>query len=131
VPVLRSPRNASAGSSASPLPDPKLLLDENLASSLVGALSDLYPGSAHVANVGLAAARDRVIWTYAAANDFVLVTKDEDFQRLSILQGAPPKVIWIGLGNCSTADVERPLRSRHGEIVQFLEHPEATFLALG
>ena len=32
-PALRSLRNASAGSSASPLPDPKLLLGENLASS--------------------------------------------------------------------------------------------------
>lgn len=131
MPVLRTPQNASAGSSASPLPDPKLLLDENLASSLVGALSDLYPGSAHVVDVGLAAARDRAIWAYAATNGFVLVTKDEDFQRLSLLHGAPPKVVWIGLGNCSTADVEELLRSRRGEIVQFLEHPEATFLALG
>ena len=130
MPVLRSPRNASAGSSASPLPDPKLLLDENLASSLVGVLADLYPGSVHVTGVGLAAARDSAIWAYAAANGLVLVTKDEDFQRLSLLQGAPPKVIWIGLGNCSTADVEQLLRRRHGEIVQFLEHPEATFLAL-
>jgi predicted nuclease of predicted toxin-antitoxin system len=59
------------------------------------------------------------------------VTKDEDFHRLSVLLGAPPKVIWIGLGNCSTVDVARLLRIRHREIVQFVEHPEATFLALG
>jgi predicted nuclease of predicted toxin-antitoxin system len=83
-----------------------------------------------VVDVGLVAARDRAIWTYAAANGFLLVTKDEDFQRLSILHGAPPKVVWIGLGNCSTADVEHLLRRRHTEIRQFLEHPEATFLAL-
>jgi predicted nuclease of predicted toxin-antitoxin system len=71
---------------------------------LVGALSDFYPGSVHVSGAGLAAARDRAIWMYAAANGFVLVTKDEDFHRLSVLHGAPPKVIWIGLGNCSTDD---------------------------
>ena len=58
------------------------------------------------------------------------MTKDEDFQRLSLLQGAPPKVIWIGLGNCSTAEIAQLLRNRHDEIVQFLEHPEAVFLAL-
>jgi predicted nuclease of predicted toxin-antitoxin system len=91
----------------------------------------LYPGSAHVSSVRLAATRDRAIWAYAAANGFVLVTKDEDFHRLSVLLGAPPKVVWIGLGNCSTADVGRLLRTRHGEIVLFVEHPEATFLALG
>jgi predicted nuclease of predicted toxin-antitoxin system len=98
---------------------------------LVAVLADLYPGSVHVTDVGLAASRDMAIWTYAGANGFVLVTKDGDFQRLSVLYGTPPKVIWIGLGNCSTADVERILRSRHREIVQFLEHSEATFLALG
>lgn len=131
MPASRSPLNASDGSSAFPLPDAKLLLDENLAVALVSALADLYPGSAHVTQVGLAATRDRAIWAYAAANGFVLVTKDEDFHRLSILYGAPPKVIWIGLGNCATDEVARLLRARRGEIVQFLEHPEATFLGLG
>jgi predicted nuclease of predicted toxin-antitoxin system len=85
----------------------------------------------HISGAGLAAARDRQIWMYAAANGFVLVTKDEDFHRLSVLHGSPPKVVWIGLGNCSTDDVIRLLRARHREIVQFVEHPEATFLALG
>jgi predicted nuclease of predicted toxin-antitoxin system len=106
-------------------------LDENLAASLVSVLSDLYPDSIHVSSAGLMAARDRQIWQYAAANGFVLVTKDEDFHRLSVLHGAPPKVVWIGLGNCPTDDVARLLWARHRDLVQFVEHPEATFLALG
>ena len=120
----------SGASSASRLPDLKLLFDENLASSLVSALSDLFPGSRHVVDVGLAGAPDRSIWTYAATNGFVLVTKDADFERLSLLEGAPPKVVWIGLGNCSTADVEGLLRSRCHDVVQFVAHSEATFVAL-
>jgi hypothetical protein len=51
-----------------PLPDPKLLVDENLAGSLVNALSNLYPESVHVADVGLATTRDRAIWSFPAAN---------------------------------------------------------------
>jgi predicted nuclease of predicted toxin-antitoxin system len=39
-------------------------------------------------------------------------------------------VIWIRLGNCSTDDIIRLLRSRRGEIGSFLEHEEAAFLAL-
>jgi len=35
-----------------------------------------------------------------------LVTDLAD-QQLSVLYGAPPKVIWIRLGNCSTADIIR------------------------
>jgi predicted nuclease of predicted toxin-antitoxin system len=59
------------------------------------------------------------------------VTKDEDFQRLSVLRGPPPKVIWIRLGNCATADVRRLLRLRAEQVHAFVEHPEAAFLALG
>lgn len=98
---------------------------------MTGTLQDLYPDSVHVTGVGLASTSDRAIWSYAAANGFVLVTKDEDFHRLSILLGAPPKVILIGLGNCPTVQVARLLRRRHDEIVHFVEHPEAILLALG
>jgi predicted nuclease of predicted toxin-antitoxin system len=132
VPVSRSQPNASDESWASPLPEPRPLLDENLAASLAAQLADLYPRCAHVSAVGLASTRDRAIWAYAAEHGFVLVTKDEDFHRLSVLHGAPSTVIWIGLGNCSTADVARLLReSARRDIVEFADHREATFPALG
>ena len=109
----------------------KLLFDENLAARLARDLADDYPGSAHVFALGLGGAADGVIWARAAADGFVLVTKDEDFQRLSVLRGPPPKVIWLRLGNCATADVVRLLRFRAEQVRAFAEHPEAAFLALG
>jgi predicted nuclease of predicted toxin-antitoxin system len=116
----------------SPLADwpQRLRFDENLAARLVPALADMYPGSAYVGDVGLLGASDLAIWQYARENELVLVSKDEDFHRYSVLFGPPPKVIWIGLGNCSTADAIRLLRGRRGEIEAFLQHDEAGFLAL-
>ena len=73
---------------------------------------------------------DRVIWTHARDHGFVIVSKDEDFHRLSVLLGPPPKVIWIRLGNCTTEDVIRLLRARREEIEAFVGHAEAAFLAL-
>jgi predicted nuclease of predicted toxin-antitoxin system len=32
-------------------------------------------------------------------NDFVIVTKDSDFEELGVIEGTPPKVIWIKIGN--------------------------------
>ena len=81
----------------------RLLFDENLAAKLPDELSDLYPGSDHVLALGLGGASDGMIWKRAIEGGFVLVTKDEDFQRFSVLLGSPPKVIWIRLGNCATA----------------------------
>src|SRR5258708_19670907 len=82
-----------------------LLVDENLAARLVPELADLYPDCIHVRDRGLAGGSDRAIWQYARDHGLVIVSKDEDFQRLSVLYGAPPKVIWIRLGNCSTTDI--------------------------
>lgn len=109
----------------------KLLFDENLAASLACDVADLFPGSTHVLELGLGGAKDRMIWDRAANEHFVLVTKDEDFHRLSVLLGPPPKVIWIRLGNCSTRDVLRLLRLRAEALRAFEEEVEAAFLELG
>ena len=73
---------------------------------------------------------DREIWEYARDQSLVIVTKDEDFQRLSVLYGAPPKVIWVRLGNCSTAGIIRLLTDRHDAIERFVADEEAALLAL-
>ena len=47
-------------------------------------------------------AADRVIWEYAKANDFILVSQDADFADMATLFGPPPKVIWLRCGNQPT-----------------------------
>ena len=84
------------------------------------ALADVYPSSAHLADAGLLGASDGVVRDAAAAGGYVLVTKDENLQRLSVLRGPPPKVVWVRLGNCATADVARLLRLRAGDIARFV-----------
>jgi predicted nuclease of predicted toxin-antitoxin system len=73
----------------------KLLFDENLSSRLAGALADQFPDSSHVNLVGLASATDQEIWTYARRHGFTVISKDDDFRSLSLVNGAPPKVIWL------------------------------------
>lgn len=76
-------------------------------------------------------AADEAIWNAATEHRCVIVTKDEDFHRLSVLRGAPPKVVWVRLGNCTTADIAALLRLHHEDLRRFETHTEATFLALG
>ncbi|HUP50806.1 MAG TPA: DUF5615 family PIN-like protein [Thermoanaerobaculia bacterium] len=82
----------------------KLLLDQNISRKLVARLVDIYPGTAHVAQIGLERATDSDIWYYARTHDFVIVTKDSDIVELSVLRGRPPKVVWLRLGNATTAE---------------------------
>jgi predicted nuclease of predicted toxin-antitoxin system len=60
----------------------KLLFDESLSPRLVVLLRDLFPESESALLNGLAGIGDRKILGYAAANDFVLVSTDSDFESL-------------------------------------------------
>lgn len=108
----------------------KLLFDENLSPVLPAALADCYGESQHVRDVGLKASPDADVWAYAARNELVIVTKDSDFRQRSFLHGHPPKVIWIGLGKCSTRTVEALLRRRIAEVTEFFADNLKTFLVL-
>jgi predicted nuclease of predicted toxin-antitoxin system len=108
----------------------KLLFDENLSPQLVARLSDLFPSSLHVRTVGMQGANDPLIWTLAEENDYLIVSKDSDMHDLSLLRGAPPKVIWIRLGNCSTRQVEQLLRRELQPIKTFYENEEVSLIAL-
>jgi predicted nuclease of predicted toxin-antitoxin system len=97
----------------------KLLFDQNLSPKLVPRLADLFPDSVHVQTVGLDCTGDDQVWEHARLNGFAVVTKDEDYSDLSVLRGSPPKVIWIQLGNCKTAEVEAAFRARLADIEAF------------
>lgn len=107
-----------------------LLFDQNLSPHLVIALGDLYPGSTHVRDMGLQAADDGVVWSYAVQHRLVIVSKDADFHQRSFLEGPPPKVMWIQRGNCTTAEIEAVLRTSHREVLAFVHDEAAAFLAL-
>jgi predicted nuclease of predicted toxin-antitoxin system len=94
----------------------RLLFDENLSPRLVSALEDLFPDSAHVHEVGLGAADDIAVWEYAKARGYVLVTKDADYNELSVLHGAPPRVVWVRRGNCTTSMIVQLLHAQASAI---------------
>jgi predicted nuclease of predicted toxin-antitoxin system len=98
----------------------KLLLDENLPPALVAVLSQAYPGTAHVHDCGLGSVDDERVWVHAREHGFVIVTKDADYEELSMLKGAPPKLIWLRTGNCTTEALSTLLHLRAGVIAQFL-----------
>lgn len=108
----------------------KLLFDQNLSFKLVKRLGDLFPGAAHVRDHNMQTADDETVWDFAKTNGFTIVSKDDDFHERSFVRGAPPKVIGIGLGNCSTDQIESLLRWRVDKIREFEADPQGAFLLL-
>ena len=109
----------------------RLLFDQNLSFRLVDALADQFRDSVHVRDVGLSRADDGAVWAYARDHGMTIVTKDSDFNQVAFLAGAPPKIVWLRLGNCTTDDVLALLRRRTKEIADFIESTDDAVLILG
>ncbi len=108
----------------------KLLLDENLSPKLVKVLSDIFPDAQHVEGCGMRASGDSEIWEFAKANEYAILSKDWDFVERASLLGWPPKVIWLHVGNCTTAEIERVIRNSIKPIRDFLDHAQDTCLEI-
>ncbi len=63
-------------------------------------------------------------------HDFVIVTKDLDFQQLSLLFGHPPKVIRLRVGNCTVQMIEELLRKYSAIIHTFEVDEKKSYLVL-
>ncbi len=108
----------------------KLLLDHNISHKLCAKLSDLYPESSHTRFLGFERAADPEIWFHARTHAFIIVTKDKDIGEFAVLKGAPPKVVWLRMGNCSTRSVEAALRANFEKISALAQDAERIVLEL-
>ena len=72
-----------------------LLIDENL--PLPTALPTALPIT-HSRQLGNQPS-DTAIWDHALANDLLILTKDSDFVQRITMQGPPPRVVHLRVGN--------------------------------
>ena len=75
------------------------LIDAQLPPALARWIESQGHNAQHVAELGLDAAPDEVIWERASAIGAVIVTKDEDFARKRAVTSIGPSVVWTRLGN--------------------------------
>ena len=77
----------------------RFLVDAQLPPALARYLSAAGHHAQHVSDLGLERAADREIWARARDSGSVIITKDEDFLTLRVLQPSGPAVVWIRIGN--------------------------------
>ena len=107
----------------------KLLLDENISYRVVNAISSFFPESMHIKK-HVKVWEDNQIFTFAKANDFSIVTFDEDFYDIQLIEGYPPKIIWLRFGNSSNLKVTSKLLENQQAILSFLSNPELGILEI-
>lgn len=81
-------------------------------------------------SVALGANEDATIWEYARQNDVIIVSKDNDFRQLIFLKGAPPKVVWLSVGNAGTEAICHLLQDKLSSLEAFKADPDAGLLPI-
>lgn len=82
----------------------KILVDQNISFRLLPHIESVFPDTSHVRDLGLTDFDDFKIFQYAREHQFdAILTLDEDFNNIQLEHGTPPKIIWLRVGNCSTA----------------------------
>ena len=79
----------------------RFIVDAQLPPALARFLASLGEDAIHVLDAGLMEANDGEIWSFALQNDWVIITKDEDFQIRASVSKQYPRIVWVRVGNCS------------------------------
>jgi predicted nuclease of predicted toxin-antitoxin system len=98
----------------------KFLVDHQLPVALSKFLEDRGFEAHHVMDLNLDQASDQAIVEYALRNDFVIITKDENFSVLAALGLCAPSIIWVRLGNCRKSTLLLAFSSALDSILQQL-----------
>lgn len=99
----------------------RFLIDNQLPGSLVPWLGSKGAQADHVLTLQLAQSRDELLWEHAARTGSVILSKDEDFARMTLVRPEPVAVIWLRVGNCRTPVLLATLERAWPAIVQQLE----------
>ena len=85
----------------------------------------------HVRDIQLDNSPDTSIWHYAKQHGYDVITKDEDFLRLVLAEGFPPRVVAVQNAQVPVAKLAEFLPVRLPQIETFLgEQTEFGFLQL-
>lgn len=98
----------------------KLLFHQNISFRSVNLLHPTYSEAKHVKEFDLQHATDKQIWNFAKENQYSIVTFDSDFYDLVTLYEHPPKIIWLRIGNTTTQNLAKVLKSHFDSIKSFL-----------
>ena len=98
----------------------RFLVDNQLPSALARFLSSIGLEAVHVLDLGLSQSKDAELWSFAAENDFVLISKDHDF--LDFLGRTAPRgrLIWVRVGNCRRQALLESVERAWPEIMSLL-----------
>jgi predicted nuclease of predicted toxin-antitoxin system len=104
----------------------KFLIDQQLPATLAAWFDRKGFSAEHVRDLGMRDASDLVIWSYAAEQGAIIVTKDEDFATMRARADVGPQILWLRIGNATNRALHAHLDEVWPIVMQWLEAGEPT-----
>ena len=83
----------------------KFLVDAHLPVELADYLVEKGNDAVHVRNLSMSHAPDAILWKYALQNEYVIVSKDQDFFNRISQDPFGPTIIWLKIGNSTIEEL--------------------------
>jgi predicted nuclease of predicted toxin-antitoxin system len=108
-----------------------LLIDANISWRILKILNSYFPTIIHAKNIDvLQPAKDIEIWNYCKKNNYTILTHDEDFQKILLTKGSPPKVIILKTFNKNTLELANLIINQKEAIEGFIINDEQSILEI-
>lgn len=108
-----------------------VLIDQNISHRIIPYIQGMFSQVKHVRDIGMMDAFDLPLFMEARKLGFhAVITQDEDFYNILLAQGVPPKIIWLRVGNRSTAHLGGILMHNADAIYSFFEDSEQDCLEI-
>lgn len=109
----------------------KLLLDANISWRIIKLIANDFLACSHANEIKVnQPAKDIEIWEFAKQNNFTILTHDDDFEKLLLLKGVPPKVIILKTFNKNTKQIAELLISKKEIIESFISNDQLMILEI-
>lgn len=109
----------------------KLLLDANISWRIIKNIENDFPNCLHAKDISVnQPAKDIEIRNYAKLNDFTILTHDDDFEKLVLQYGIPPKIIVLKTFNQNTRQIAELLIKNKALIHDFIINDDLMILEI-
>ena len=109
----------------------RLLLDANISWRIIKLIENDFQNSFHSKDIQTKQpAKDIEIWEFAKGNNLTILTHDDDFEKLLLLKGTPPKVIILKTFNKNTKQICELLISKKEIIKSFITNHDLMILEI-
>jgi predicted nuclease of predicted toxin-antitoxin system len=102
----------------------KFLIDAHLPIELADYLVEQGNTAVHVRSLSMSDASDSFLWEYALLNEYVIVSKDQDFFNRISQDPLGPTIVWLRIGNSTIRELLNWFLGYYPAIISKLEGGE-------